>query len=148
MQKAIPGAVLFDVVEHDWALWFGVAQLAFWELTFHAPPYMGSTLALQKLAAMDGRVFHNMLDGIACVAFEDIARLCLRCYNAPCTLCVDASPRSVSQVFGEEVAVRPTLLVIVCGAACACARVQHRLVHGMASFGGLLARADFAADVR
>ena len=148
MQKAIPGAVLFDVVEHDWALWFGVAQLAFWELTFHAPPYMGSTLALQKLAAMDGRVLDNMFDCITCIASEDVARLCLCGYNAPCALCVDASPRSVSQIFGEEVAVRPTLLVILGGAARACARVEHRLVHGMASFGGLLARADLAADVR
>ena len=113
MQKAIPGAVLLYVVEHDWALWFGVAQFAFWELTFHAPPYMGSTLALQKLAAVDGRVLHNMFDCAACIASEDIARLCLRRYNAPCTLCVDASPCSVSQVFGKEVAVRPTLLVIV-----------------------------------
>ena len=113
MQKAIPGAVLFHVVEHDWALWFGVAQFAFWELTFHAPPYMGSTLALQKLAAVDGRVFYNMFDGAACVAFEDIARLCPRGDDAPRTLCVDASPCSVSQVFGKEVAVRPALLVIV-----------------------------------
>ena len=110
MQKAVPGAVLLDVVEHDWALWFGIAQFAFWELTFHAPPYVGSTLALQKLAAVDGRVLHNMLHGAACVAFEDIGRLCLRCDNAPCTLCVDASPCSVSQVFRKEVAVRPTLL--------------------------------------
>ena len=148
MQKAVPGAVLLDVVEHDWALWFGVAQFAFWKLTFHAPPYMGLTLALQKLAAVDGRVFYNMFNGIACVAFEDISRLCLRRYNAPCTLCVDASPCSVPQVFGEEVALRPTLLVFLSGAARACARVQHGLVHGMASFGGLLASADFAADVR
>ena len=148
MQKAIPGAILFHVVEHDWALWPRVAQLAFWELAFHAPPYVGSTLALQKLAAMDGRVLDNMFDCITCIASEDIARLCLCGYNAPCALCVDASPRSVSQIFGEEVAVRPTLLVILCGAASACARVEHRLVHGMTSLGGLLARADFAADVR
>ena len=113
MQKAIPGAVLLYVVEHDWALWFGVAQLAFWELTFHAPPYMGSTLALQKLAAVDGRVLHNMFDCAACIASEDIARLCLRRYNAPCTLCVDASPCSVSQVFRKEVAVRPALLEFI-----------------------------------
>ena len=113
MQKAVPGAVLLDVVEHDRALWFGIAQFAFWKLTFHAPPYVGSTLALQKLAAVDGRVLHNMFDGAACVAFEDIGRLCPRGYNAPRTLCVDASPCSVSQVFGKEVAVRPTLLVIV-----------------------------------
>ena len=148
MQKAVPGAVLLHVIEHDWVLWLGVAQLAFWKLTFHAPPYMGSTLALQKLAAVDRRVLHNMFDSAACVAFEDIARLCLRRYTAPCTLCVDASPRSVPQVFGEEVALRPTLLVIVRGAARACARVQQSLVHSMASLGGLLARADLAAAVR
>ena len=79
MQEAVPGAVLLDVVEHDRALRFGIAQFAFWKLTFHAPPYVGSTLALQKLAAVDGRVLYNMFDGAACVAFEDIARLCLRC---------------------------------------------------------------------
>ena len=148
MQQAIPGAVLFHVVEHDWALWFGVAQLAFWELTFHAPPYMGSTLALQKLAAVDGRVLHNMLHSAACIAFEDIGRLCVRRYNAPRTLCVDASPRSVSQVFGDEVALRPTQLAILGGAAGACARVEHCLVYGMTSFRGLLACAYFAAEVR
>ena len=148
MQKAIPGAVLLHVVDHDWALWFGVAQFAFWKLTFHAPPYMGSTLALQKLAAMDGRVLHNMFDSIACIASEDIGRLCLRGHNAPGALCVDASPCSVPQVFRKEVALRPTLLVFLSGAARACARVQHGLVHGMTSLGGLLARADFAADVR
>ena len=148
MQEAIPGAIFFHVVEHDRALWSRVAQIALWELASHAPPYVGSTLSLQKLAAIDGRVFHNVLDAITGIAFEDIARLCLRGYNASRALCIDTSPRSVSQIFGEEVAVRPTLLVILGGAACACARVQHRLVHGMAAFGGLLACADFAADVR
>ena len=82
MQEAVPGAVLFHVVEHDWALWFGVAQFTFWKLTFHAPPYMGSSLALQKLAAVDGRVLHNMFDCAARIASEDVARLCLCCYNA------------------------------------------------------------------
>ena len=148
MQKAVPGAVLLDVVEHDWALWFGIAQLAFWKLTFHAPPYMGSTLALQKLVAVDGRVLHNMFDCAACIASEDISRLCLRGHNAPGALCVDTSPRSVPQVFRKEVALRPALLVFLRGAARACARVQHRLVYGMTSLGGLLARADLAADVR
>ena len=112
MQKAIPGAVLLHVVEHDWALWFGVAHFAFWKLTFHAPPYMGSTLALQKLAAMDGRVLHNMFDCIARIAFEDIALLCLRGYNASRALGVEASPRCVSQTYGKEVASGPSNLWI------------------------------------
>ena len=131
MQKAVPGAVLLDVVEHDRALWFGIAQLAFWELTFHAPPYMGSTLALQKLAAVDGRVLHNMLDSIACIAFEDVARFCLCGHNAPGALRVDASPRCVSQIFRNEVTLRPSQLLMFCGTACAGTGVQHCLVHGM-----------------
>ena len=135
------------MIEHDWALWSRIAQLAFWKLAFHAPPYVGSTLSLQKLAAIDGRVLHNALDAIARIALEDVARFCLSGNNASCALCVDASPRSVSQIFGHEVAARPSQMAIFCGAARASARVQHCLVHGMTTFRGLLARADFAADV-
>ena len=100
MQEAIPGAIGFHVVEHNRALRSRVAQFALRELAFHASPYVGSTLSLQKLAAIDGRVLHNVLNAIARIAFEDVARLCLRGYNAPRALCVDASPRSVSQIFG------------------------------------------------
>ena len=71
MQKAIPGAILFHVVEHDWALWPRIAQLALWKLASHASPYVGSTLSLQKLAAIDGRVLHDVLDAITGIAFED-----------------------------------------------------------------------------
>ena len=125
-----------------------IAQLALRELALHASPYVGSTLSLQKLAAIDGRVLHNVLDAIARIAFEDVARLCPRGYNAPGALCVDASPRSVSQIFGDEVAFRPTQLPSFCGTARARARVEHCLVHGMTTFRGLFARADFAAEVR
>ena len=135
------------MVEHNRALWSCVAQLAFWKLAFHASPYLGSTLSLQKLATIDGQVFHNVLDAIARIAVEDVAFLCLCGYNASRAMCVDASPRSVSQIFGDEVAVRPTQLSILREAAHARARVEHCLVHGMTTFRGLLARADFAADV-
>ena len=82
-------------------------NLHFWELAFHAPPYVGPTLALKKLAAVDSGIIHDVLHAIAGVDFEDVGRLCLRRHNASRALCVDASPRSVSQVFGDEVALRP-----------------------------------------
>ena len=148
MQQAIPGAILLQVVEHHWALRSCIAQLAFRELAFHAPPYVGPTLALKKLAAVDSGIFHDVLHVIASVALKNVARLGLRRHNAPRALCVDASPCRVSQVFGDEVALRSTQLAILGGAAGACARVEHCLVHGMTSFCGLLAHADFAAEVR
>ena len=110
MEQTIPAAVCLHVIEHNWALRSSIAQFAFGKFAFHAPPYVGSMLSLQKLAAIDCGVLHNVLDAIARIAFEDIARLCLCGYNALRALCVDASPRSVSQIFGDEMALRPAQL--------------------------------------
>ena len=148
MQQAIPGAILLQVVEHHWALRSCIAQLAFQELACHASPYVGSTLALQKLAAVDGGILRDVLHGIAGIAREDVGGLCCRRHDAVCALGADALPNCVSQVCGEEVALRPTQLALLAGAAGARASVQQRPVHGMPAFRGLLARADLATEVR
>ena len=148
MQQAVPGAVFFHVVEHHWALRSRIAQFAFRVLAVHAPPDVGSTLALQELAAVDRRVLRDVLRATAGVAGEDVCLLCCGRHDAACTLSVDASPNSVPQVCGEEVALRPTQLALLAGAAGARAGVEQRLVHGVAAFRSLLACADLAAEVR
>ena len=148
MQQAVPGAILLQVVEHHWTFRSCLAQLAFRELACHAPPDVGPTLALQKLAAVDGRVLCDVLRAIAGVAGEDIGLLCCGRHDAACTLGVDASPNSVPQVCGEEVALRPTQLALLAGAAGARAGVEQRFVHGVPAFRGLLSCAAFAAEVR
>ena len=147
MQQAVPGAILLQVVEHHWALWSCIAQLAFRELACHAPPDVRPMLALQKLAAVDGRILRDVLHGIAGVAGEDVGGFCLGCHDAACALGVDASPNGVSQIFRQEVALRPTQLALLAGAAGARAGVEQRLVHGVTAFRGLLACTDFATDV-
>ena len=147
MQQAVPGAVFFHVVEHHWALRSRIAQFAFRVLAVHAPPDVGSTLALQELAAVDRRVLRDVLRAMAIVAGEDICRFCLGRHDAARASGIEASPYRVPQIVCKEVALRPTQLALLAGAAGARAGVEHRLVHGMATFGGLLARADFATDV-
>ena len=147
MQQTVPRAILLQVVEHHWALGSCIAQLAFWELAFHAPPNVGPTLALQKLAAVDGRKLRDVLRATAGVAGEDVCLLCRGCHDAARTSGVDASPNGVSQIFRQEVALRPTQLALLAGAAGARAGVEQRLVHGVTAFRGLLACADFATDV-
>ena len=147
MQQTIPGAILLQVVEHHWALRSCIAQLAFRELACHAPPDVGPTLALQKLAAVNGRKLRDVLRATAGVAGEDVCLLCCGNHDAARASGIDASPNRVSQIFGQEVALRPTQLALLAGAAGASAGVQQRLVHGVTAFLGLLARADFATDV-
>ena len=146
MQQAVPGAILLQVVEHHWALRSGIAQLAFWKLACHASPDVRPTLALQKLATVDGRIFGDVLHGIASVAGEDVGGFCRGCHDAARASSIDASPNSVSQIFSEEVALRPTQLALLAGAAGARAGVEQRLVHSVTAFRGLLACADFATD--
>ena len=148
MQQAVPGAILLQVVEHHWALRSCIAQLAFRELACHAPPDVGPTLALQKLAAVDGRILRDVLHGIASVAGEDVGGFCRGCHDAARASGIDASPNGVSQIFCEEVALRPTQLALLAGAAGARAGVEQRPVHGVSAFHGLLACAHFATDVR
>ena len=148
MQQAVPGAILLQVVEHHWALRSCIAQLALRELACHASPDVGPTLALQKLAAVDGRKLRDVLRATAGVAGEDVCLLCCGRHDAVCTLGVDASPNSVPQIFGEEAALRPTQLALLAGAAGARAGVEQRLVHGMTAFRGLLAGAYLAAELR
>ena len=147
MQQAVPGAILLQVVEHHWALRSCIAQLALRELARHASPDVGPTLALQKLAAIDGGVLRDVLHGLAGVAGEDVGGLCRGRHDAARTSGIDASPNGVSQIFCEEVALRPTQLALLAGAAGARAGVEQRLVHGVTAFRGLLACADFATDV-
>ena len=148
MQQAIPGAILLQVVERHWALRSCIAQLAFRELAFHAPPYVGSTLALQKLATVDCGVIRDVLHSLAGVAGEDVGGFGRGRHDAARTSGIDASPNGVSQIFGQEVALRPTQLALLAGAAGARASVQQRPVHGTPAFRGLLARADLATEVR
>ena len=147
MQQAVPGAILLQVVEHHWALWSGIAQLAFWELACHASSDVCATLSLQKLAAVDGRILRDVLHGIASVASKDVGSFCRARHDAARASSIDASPNGVSQIFGQEVALRPTQLALLAGAAGARASVQQRLVHGVTAFRGLLASAHFATDV-
>ena len=147
MQQAVPGAVLLQVVEHHWALWSGIAQLAFWKLACHASPDVRPTLALQKLPAVDGGIHRDVLHGVASVAGEDVCLLCGGRHDAARTSSIEALPNSVSQVVGQEVALRPTQLALLAGAASARASVEQRLVHRVTAFRGLLACADFATDV-
>ena len=148
MQQAVPGAILLQVVEHHWTLRSCLAQLAFRELACHAPPDVGPTLALQKLPAVDGRIFRDVLRATAGVAGEDVCLLCCGRHDAACTLSVVASPNSVLQVCREEMALRPTQLALLAGAASACTGVEQCFVHGVPAFRGLLACADLAAEVR
>ena len=147
MQQAVPGAILLQVVEHHWALWSCIAQLAFRELACHAPPDVRPTLALQKLPAVDGRVLRDVLHRFASVAGEDVCLLCRGCHDAARASGVDALPNGVPQIFCKEVALRPTQLALLAGAAGARAGVEQRLVHNVTAFRGLLARADFASNV-
>ena len=147
MQQAIPGAILFQVVEHHWALRSCIAQLAFRELACHASPNVRPTLALQKLAAVDGRILRDVLHGIAGVAGEDVGGLCRGRHDAARTSGIDTSPNGVSQLFGQEVALRPTQLTLLAGAAGSRAGVELRLVHGVTAFRGFLAHTFFATDV-
>ena len=89
----------------------------------------------------------DVFDTIAGVAFERIAVLRTAGDDTFGTFCVHASPRCVSQVFWHEVTLRPRQLLLFGGAACTGTCVQHRLVHGMATFGGLFTGAYLAADV-
>ena len=148
MQQAIPGAVFFHVVEHHWALRSRIAQFAFRVLAIHAPPDVGSALALQKLAAVDRRVLRDVLRAMAIVAGEYVSRLCLGRHDAARASGIEASPNRVPQIVCKEVALRPTQLALLAGAAGARAGVEQGLVHGVTAFRGLLACADFATDVR
>ena len=148
MQQAVPGAILLQVVEHHWALRSCIAQFAFRVLAVHAPPDVGSTLALQELAAVDGRVLRDVLRAMAIVAGEDICRFCLGRHDAARASGIEASPYRVPQIVCKEVALRPTQLALLAGAAGARAGVEQRLVHGVPAFRGLLSCAALAADVR
>ena len=135
------------MIEHDWAVWLSIAQLAFRKLTLHASPNVRTTLALQKLAAIDSRVFLDVFDTITGIALKDIVFLRIRGDDTSGASRVEAAPRCVSQLFWNEVTLRPSQLLIFCGTARTGTSVQHCLVHGMATFGRLFTGADFAADV-
>ena len=79
----------------------------------------------------------DVFDTITGIAFEHIAVLRTAGDDTFGTLGVRASPRCVSQVFWHEVTMRPRQLLVFGGTSCAGTRVQHRLVHGMATFAGL-----------
>ena len=63
------------MIEHDWAVWSNIAQLAFGELTIHASPNVRAALTLQKLPAIDRRVFQDVFHTITRVAFKFVAVL-------------------------------------------------------------------------
>jgi len=121
--------------------------LAFWKLTIHASPNVRATLALEKLTAINSRVFLDVFDTFTRIAFKDIALLRIAGDDTSRALCVEASPRCVSQILWNEVTLRPSQLPLFCGTARAGTSVKHCFVHGMATFGGLFTSADFAANV-
>ena len=87
-----------------------------------------------------------MLLAMTYIALEDISMLGIGEHYKLGELCVHASPCSVSQILWHEMTLRPSLLLLVCGASRTGASVQHCLVYGMTSSGGLFPGAQFAAD--
>ena len=147
MEQAVPAAISLQVVQHDGAVRASVAQLTLRELAGRAAPDMCSSFALEELTAVDCGVLQDVLHLVAGVALEDVAVFCVALHETLRAFCMEAVPCGVAQVLRQEVSLRPRQLPGLRGTARTCTRVHDTLVQRVATFCGLLACADLAADV-
>ena len=135
------------MIEHDWTVGSSIAQFAFRKLTFLASPNVRSTLTLQELTAINRGVCQDVFHLAASIALKDVFVFRICGDHTSGTLSIEASPCCMSQIFWNEVTLRPFLLPIFCRATRACTNVEYRFVYGMATFSRLFSSAQFAADM-
>ena len=135
------------MIEHDWTVGSSIAQFAFRKLTFLASPNVRSTLTLQELTAINRGVCQDVFHLAASIALKDVFVFRICGDHTSGTLSIEASPCCMSQIFWNEVTLRPCQLLIFCGATRPCTSVEYRLVYGMATLGRLFSGAQLAADV-
>ena len=88
-----------------------------------------------------------MLLAMTGIALEDLCSIGIGQHYTLGAFGVSSSISRMPQILWHEVTLRPSLLLLVCGASRTGTSVQHCLVYGMTPSGCLFPGAHFAADV-